>query len=166
MVAKGMPAPDFTLPDSAGRLRSLAELLAAGPLLLYFYPADFTPGCTREACSFRDRYGDLQGVGLGLAGVSPQAPGSHERFRARHGLPFVLLADEDKRVIRRYGVDGPLGWGVRRASFLIDQAGLVIDSVRADLRIERHVAFVQAAVDWAGSTPSPAGAGRRDPGHR
>jgi thioredoxin-dependent peroxiredoxin len=147
MLSPGTSAPDFTLPDQEGRARSLAALRREGPLILYFYPADFTPGCTREACSLRDLHSDILRAGLRVVGVSPQDPESHARFREQHNLPFTLLSDVDKRVIRDYDVDGPLGIGVRRATFLIDREGRIVDAVLADLRIQRHEEFVRRAIE-------------------
>ena len=141
MLKQGDAAPDFELPDQDGNLVSLAPLLAKGPLLLYFYPADFTPGCTKEACSFRDMHSELTNEGLQIFGVSPQNSASHERFRSRYQLPFTLLADPDKRVIRAYGCDGPLGIGVRRRTFHIDAHGIIRNIVTADFFIQRHVNF-------------------------
>jgi thioredoxin-dependent peroxiredoxin len=150
MLKRGERAPDFTLPDQDGQQRSLSQLLLAGPLVLYFYPADFTPGCTREACSIRDMHDDIAAAGMRVVGVSPQDAASHARFRARHDLPFTLLADPDKRVARAYGVDGPLGIGVRRATFLIGTDGIIKDTVLADFRVERHEAFIRDALAAAG----------------
>jgi thioredoxin-dependent peroxiredoxin len=122
------------------------ELLQPGPLLLYFYPADFTPGCTREACAIRDLHSGLVGLGLRIVGISPQSPDSHRRFRERHALPFDLLSDEGKAVIRLYDVDGPLGFGVRRATYLVDPDGVIRDGVLADLRIAQHETFIRNAM--------------------
>ena len=119
-------------------------------LILYFYPADFTPGCTREACVIRDLHAQIQKVGLTVAGVSPQDADSHRRFRDKHQLPFVLLSDTDKAVIRMYGVNGPLGLGVRRATFLIDASRHIRDAVLADFRISAHDAFVSRAIALSG----------------
>lgn len=146
MLKPGSIAPDFDLPDHADRKRRLSELVADGPLILYFYPADFTPGCTREACDFRDLHAQILGAAHRVVGVSPQSPESHRRFREQHSLPFVLLSDEDKTVIRAYGVDGPLGIGVRRATFLIDRSRRIVDAVLADLRVGRHLEFVERAI--------------------
>jgi len=142
MLQPGSHAPEFILQDQAGRDRSLSGLLLEGPLILYFYPADFTPGCTREACAIRDMHGEIRDAGLAVAGVSPQDPVSHARFRYAHDLPFILLADPDKVVIRMYDVDGPLGIGVRRATYLIDPNRRIVDAVLADFRISRHQAFM------------------------
>jgi peroxiredoxin Q/BCP len=146
MLSPGERAPEFTLPDHEGRDVSLTSLLGRGALLLYFYPADFTPGCTREACAFRDLHAQVQKVGLTVAGVSPQDGDSHRRFREKYQLPFVLLSDTDKAVIRMYGVDGPLGFGVRRATFLIDQSRGIRDAVLADFRIGAHDDFASRAI--------------------
>jgi peroxiredoxin Q/BCP len=141
MLTPGTRAPEFTAQDQNAASICLAELLKSGPLILYFYPADFTPGCTREACSLRDMHSGLRAAGVTVAGVSPQSPASHAAFAARYALPFTLLCDPDKVLIRAYGVAGPLGFGVRRASFLINPAGIIEDAVLADLRIGRHEEF-------------------------
>jgi peroxiredoxin Q/BCP len=146
MIKTGDRAPEFTLPDDAGKDQSLTQLLGDGALVLYFYPADFTPGCTRQACLLRDLQAEMLSAKLRVVGVSPQSPASHAQFKAKHGLPFVLLADEQKSVIKMYGVNGPLGFGVRRASFLIDAGRRVRDVVLADFRIGRHEDFVRKAV--------------------
>jgi len=146
MLANGSVAPDFELADQSGRKRTLSSLLSDGPLILYFYPADFTPGCTREACSFRDLHQDLVRASLRVVGISPQDTDSHRRFAEKHGLNFTLLADPDKRVIKAYEVDGPLGIGVRRGTYLIDRDGRIRDSVLADFRIGAHEAFVKNAL--------------------
>src|SRR5262245_51735598 len=146
MLTPGERAPEFTLPDQDNRERSLTSLLGDGPLILYFYPADFTPGCTAEACTLRDLHTEIQHAGLRVVGVSPQQPDSHRRFRDKYTLPFTLLSDPDKTVIRMYDVNGPLGIGVRRATYLIDQARTIQDAVLADFRIGRHEEFVRNAV--------------------
>jgi peroxiredoxin Q/BCP len=146
MLKSGTKAPQFELPDQDGRSRSLKSLLADGALILYFYPADFTPGCTKEACSFRDLHQDLLRAGLRIVGVSPQDTDSHRRFAEQHGLNFTLLSDPDKNVVKAYDVDGPLGFGVRRGTYLIARDGTIKDSVLADLRIGAHEEFVRNAV--------------------
>ncbi|HUK03194.1 MAG TPA: peroxiredoxin [Steroidobacteraceae bacterium] len=142
MLRVGDRAPEFTLPDQDGRDVSLSSLIGKRRLVLYFYPADFTPGCTREACSLRDVHAELDRAGLAVAGVSPQGPESHRKFREKHHLPFALLADTDKSVAKMYGVVGPLGIGVRRATFLIDQGRTIRACVLADFRIAKHEQFV------------------------
>ena len=146
MLKNGTRAPEFELEDQHGKRHTLKSLLAAGPLILYFYPADFTPGCTKEACSFRDLQKDLVAARLRVVGVSPQDAASHQRFAEKHGLNFPLLADPDKKAVKAYDVDGPLGFGVRRGTYLIDADGTIQDSVLADLRIAEHEAFVKRAL--------------------
>jgi len=146
MLAKGTKAPEFDLPDQEGRRHTLESLLADGPLILYFYPADFTPGCTKEACSFRDLHQELIKANLRVVGVSPQDEDSHRRFAEQHDLNFPLLADPDKKAVKAYDVDGPLGFGVRRGTYLIGKDGKVLDAVLADLRIGAHEDFVRNAI--------------------
>ena len=146
MLAIGARAPEFTLPDQDGKSVSLTTLMRHGPLILYFYPADFTPGCTREACILRDLHSEILKAGLDVAGVSPQDAASHRAFREKHQLPFTLLSDADKFVISMYDVRGPLGIGVRRATYLIDQARYIRAAVLANFRISEHEAFVRRAV--------------------
>ena len=146
MLAVGARAPEFTLPDQDGRDTSLTSLLNHGPLVLFFYPADFTPGCTREVCMLRDLHSELVTRGLTVAGISPQGAQSHSSFRAKHSLPFTLLSDPDKSVVRMYEVMGPLGIGVRRATYLVDPSRHIRDAVLADFRIARHEDFVRRAM--------------------
>jgi len=146
MLANGTRAPEFELHDQDGQRQSLSRLLERGSLVLYFYPADFTPGCTKEACAFRDLQTDLERAHLRIVGVSPQDADSHRRFADKHGLKFTLLSDPDKKVIRQYELDGPLGFGVRRGTYLIGADGVIRDSVLADLRIAAHARFVEHAL--------------------
>ncbi len=146
MLKAGSKAPEFMLENHEGAEVSLTDLLRDGPLILYFYPADFTPGCTKEACSIRDIHDDLVAVGLNVAGISPQDQESHTRFREEHNLPFVLLSDPDKVAIKMYDVDGPFGVGVRRATFLINQDREIRDAVMADVMIGRHKEFIEKAI--------------------
>jgi len=90
MLKPGKAAPEFALPDQDGREARLSALVSGGPLILYFYPADFTPGCTKEACDLRDLHAQIISSGLTVVGVSPQSPESHRRFREKYGLPFTL----------------------------------------------------------------------------
>jgi peroxiredoxin Q/BCP len=145
MLAPGNRAPDFNVRDQNDAPIGLSELLKNGPVILYFYPADFTPGCTREACALRDLHGQLAAAGIRVAGVSPQSPASHAAFAAKYALPFTLLCDPEKSLARAYDVVGPLGFGIRRASFLVNPAGVIEDAVLADLRIGRHEAFFRKA---------------------
>ena len=153
MLKAGERAPEFTLPDETGTDRSLTELLSSGAIVLYFYPADFTPGCTRQACVLRDLHTDIQRAGLRVVGISPQSPESHAKFRNKYNLPFVLLSDQHKAVIKMYGVNGPLGIGVRRVSYLVDGARRIRDAVLADFKIERHADFVRKAILLRAANP-------------
>src|SRR5271156_4077199 len=146
MIKVDERAPEFTLPDETATDRSLTELLSVGAIVLYFYPADFTPGCTRQACVLRDLHTEIERAGLRVVGISPQSPQSHARFKAKYQLPFVLLSDEQKTVVKMYGVNGPLGIGVRRATYLIDASRRIRDVVLADFKISRHEDFVRKAI--------------------
>ena len=146
MLAVGDTAPDFALPDQDGRRVSLGELLKDGPLLLYFYPADFTPVCTREACSFAELEPDFTRAGVRLAGVSPQSGDSHQRFRARYGLGFTLLSDPERSVIRAYDCDGLLGLRVKRVTYLIGQDRRINERAHAALRVGPHLALATKAL--------------------
>lgn len=150
MLNPGDTAPDFTLNDADGIPVSLADLLRDGPLIVYFYPADFTPGCTTEACDIRDRHEQIRSVNANVVGISPQKEGSHQRFRDRYKLPFPLLVDRDKKVIRDYGVNGPLGMGVRRVTYLIGQDGKITDRVLADFAVKQHIQFIDQVVEDLG----------------
>jgi len=154
MLAIGSRAPEFTLPDQDDRPVSLSTMLNRGPLILYFYPADFTPGCTREACMLRDMHADILKAGISVAGVSPQSPRHHAEFRDKYKLPFILLADVEKFVIKMYEVNGPLGLGVRRGTYLIDQARHIRGAVLADFRISQHEDFIRKATLLSGN-PQP-----------
>lgn len=146
MLEPGAKAPDFILPNEQGEEVSLSDMLANYPLILYFYPADFTPGCTKEACSFRDMHDDILSVGLRVIGVSPQDPASHKKFKEKYELPFTLLSDPDKVAIRMYDVDGPFGVGVRRATYLVTQGARIQAALQADVLINRHKEFIEKAI--------------------
>lgn len=153
MLKPGSEAPEFNAIDSSGNEVTLSSLLQDGPLILYFYPADFTPGCTKEACSIRDMHDDILGAGLQVVGVSPQDANSHERFREQHGLPFRLLCDTEKSIVGLYEVDGPMGFGVRRATYLIGQDRRIVDAIQADIRIDRHNDFIEQAIAMRQAAP-------------
>lgn len=122
----GSPAPDFSLPDQQGRMRSLAAFHGQW-VVLYFYPKDDTPGCTKEACHFRDDYLAAKKLGVEILGVSVDSPESHTKFSDKYSLPFPLLADTDGKVARQYGALwslGPIRFA-RRQTFLIDPQGRI-----------------------------------------
>lgn len=146
MLKPGDVAPEFILPGEDGQETSLTKLLQESPLILYFYPADFTPGCTKEACAIRDIHDDILSVGLQVIGISPQDPESHRRFKEEHNLPFTLISDPDKVAIKMYDADGPLGFGVRRITYLVNQGQKIQDAVQANLQIGQHTDFIKKAV--------------------
>ena len=146
MLQPGDRAPEFSLPDERGADISLTNLLHQGPLILFFYPADFTPVCTKEACMVQHMHDDLLRVGLNVAGISPDESDSHQRFKSKHHLAFPLLADAERHVAKMFGVIGPLGFSVRRATFLIDQQRVIQNRICADLLVGRHEEFLRRAV--------------------
>jgi len=129
-VEEGETAPDFTLPADDGRQVKLSDLRGK-PVVLYFYPQDDTPGCTKEACAFRDRTQDLKAKGAVVLGVSPDDVASHGQFRDKYSLNFPLLADAGHQVAERYGawreknMYGKVSMGIQRSTFLIDGDGKV-----------------------------------------
>ena len=147
MIRVGQTAPDFELPDQEGNAIALTEVLSQQRVLLYFYPIDFSPVCTAQACAFRDRHGDLAAADVRVLGVSPQNTSTHARFVESNALPFALLADPDKSVIRAYGVDGPMGFGVRRATFLIDQKQIVQNRIVSDFLVSSHIDLINETLE-------------------
>ncbi len=146
MLDVGDTAPDFELTDHTGEMHSLDSLVSEGKLILYFYPADFTPGCTAEACEIRDIHPQIVEAGAKVVGVSPQNEGSHARFVDRYELPFPLLVDRDKSLIRAFGVNGPMGFGVRRVTYLIGQEKQIEKRVVADFAVQNHVRFIEDVI--------------------
>ncbi len=125
-LSEGDEAPDFTLPDENGDSFRLVDALNDDPIMLVFYPGDFTPVCTRQLCSYRDRYADFRDVGVRIVGISSDPVERHARFRSEKRLPFTLLADPDYQVIDQYGGAGLLsGGGAHRANFLIDAEAII-----------------------------------------
>jgi peroxiredoxin Q/BCP len=136
------PAPDFTLPDQDGKEHTLSRYRGQW-VLLYFYPKDDTPGCTKEACSIRDAFPRFEALNIKVLGVSVDSPESHKKFAEKHRLPFTLLSDTHKKVVVRYGVWGEKHFmgreyeGVIRSSFLIDPTG-TIEKIYVDVKPEKH----------------------------
>ena len=132
-LSTGNAAPDFTTTTDTGEILSLSDLRGK-KVVLYFYPKDDTPGCTKQACGFRDSYADFEAHGALVFGVSPQGEGSHAKFRAKYDLPFTLLVDEDHKIAETYGVWGEKKMygrsymGVTRSHFVIDEAGAIVDA--------------------------------------
>jgi len=144
MLEVGKKAPDFTLKDQDGNKRKLSDYRGK-PVVLYFYPKDDTPGCTKEACSFRDNFDMFKRKGIEVLGVSIDHEKSHFKFREKYNLPFILLSDGDKKVVEKYGVwveknmYGKKKWGTARKTFLIDEDGKikhVFNRVKTDIHAQ------------------------------
>jgi peroxiredoxin Q/BCP len=150
LVEEGSPAPDFELESDEGSTVRLSELRGK-PVVLYFYPKDDTPGCTKQACGFRDAYREYQERGAVVLGVSPDDTGSHRKFREKYGLPFTLLADPSHQVSEDYGVwvektnYGKTYWGIERSTFVIDAEGRVAKVMRR-VKPDTHAAQVLDAL--------------------
>ena len=146
----GSKAPAFKVKDQDGKTVSLADFRGK-KLVLYFYPKDDTPGCTKEACAFRDAGAQLRKLGAEVAGVSFDSPASHAKFRAKYKLPFALLADEQKKVAEAYGVYvekimyGKKRMGIRRSTFVIGPDGRIA-AIFPKVKPEEHVAEVIEAL--------------------
>ncbi|UJR80598.1 peroxiredoxin [Sandaracinus amylolyticus] len=143
MLEIGQQAPAFFGRDQNGNEVRSEDLLAKGPVVLYFYPKDFTPGCTREACMFRDAFEDLQGQGATIVGVSADSGESHKRFAERYQLPFSLLSDPDRKLARDYAIVRPLGLGARRVTFVIGRDGKIRGAFHHEISMSRHVTDVK-----------------------
>ncbi len=150
MVEEGKEAPDFELADDTGEPVRMSGLRGR-PVVLYFYPRDDTPGCTTQACSFRDAYGEFEERGAVVLGVSPDTEASHASFKAKHGLPFTLLADPDHEVAERYGVwveknmYGKKSMGIKRSTFVIDEEGKVAKAMLG-VKPDNHADLVLSAL--------------------
>ena len=150
MVAVGKAAPGFTLVDTDGQQVELEDFRGK-KVVLWFYPRDDTPGCTREACEFRDAKDDFDEAGAVIVGISPDGVESHQRFRAKYGLPLILLADPEHQALEAYGVwkervrDGKTSMGVERSTFLIDEEGILIAAKR-QVQVDGHAAEMLAAI--------------------
>jgi peroxiredoxin Q/BCP len=149
-LKSGIAAPDFSAPTQDGQIITLKNL-RGHPVILYFYPKDDTPGCTKEACGFRDHYARLQAHGAVLIGVSADTVKSHAKFATKYTLPFPLLADEDRSLARAFGVWGEKTFmgrkfeGIHRMTFLIGPDGL-IKQVWTKVKPETHAAEVLTAL--------------------
>jgi thioredoxin-dependent peroxiredoxin len=158
-VSAGSPAPDFSLPARSGKTISLRDYRGSKDVLIYFYPKDDTPGCTRESCSLRDSWGELQGAGIEVLGISRDDSASHSAFAAKYNLPFELLTDADHAVHEAYGAWGQNpnpAWGVGplRKSFLVGKDGRirqVFDKVDTEHHAEQVLKAAGVAV-----APKPA----------
>jgi peroxiredoxin Q/BCP len=150
MVEEGKEAPDFELVSDTGERVRLSDLRGR-PVVLYFYPKDDTPGCTTQARSFRDAYGEFEERGAVVLGVSPDTESSHASFKAKHGLPFALLADPEHEVAERYGVwvektmYGKTSMGIKRSTFVVDEDGKVAKAMLG-VKADNHADLVLSAL--------------------
>lgn len=138
-VKVGDAAPDFTLPNQPGEMFSLSSLLGKESIVLYFYPKDFSRGCTAEACAFRDSYEAFKQAGAEVIGVSSQSVESHDKFASLYKLPFILLSDEDQRVRKLYGVPATFGVLPGRVTYVIDKKGVVRYVFNSQLNPTKHI---------------------------
>lgn len=138
LLAVGAPMPDVTLRGKDGPV-VLRELVRPGGLVVYFYPRDDTPGCTVESCHFRDQYEDFVSAGADVVGVSGDSPESHEKFKAKHRLPFTLLTDEGNAARQAFGVGSTLGFLPGRVTFVFDGKGVCRYAFDSQLRVHAHV---------------------------
>lgn len=149
---EGMPAPEFQLPDEKGELVSLQDFAGEKYVVLYFYPKDATPGCTTQACDFRDANADFGKLNAVILGVSPDSRASHEKFIEKQGLPFSLLVDADHAVAEKYGVwklkknFGKEYMGIERSTFLIDPTGTVVKEWRK-VSVKGHIQEVLTSLE-------------------
>ena len=140
----GKPAPDFTLPSTSGEPVTLKSFKGKKTVVLYFYPKDETPGCTREACDFRDHFSELESHGVVVFGVSTDPMELHLKFKEKHKLPFTLLSDEDAAISKMYGVYkqknvyGKKSMGIERTTFVIDKTGRIA-TLYPKVKVEGHI---------------------------
>jgi len=150
MLETGKKAPAFTLINKDGEKVSLKDFKGK-KLVLYFYPKDNTPGCTQEACDFRDAFPDFKNLNAAVVGISPDSPESHRKFASRHNLPFALLSDVDKKVLQKYGVwkeksmYGRKYMGVERTTVIIDENGNVV-KIFPKVKVKGHAEEVKKAL--------------------
>jgi peroxiredoxin Q/BCP len=138
-VRVGDKAPDFTLPDQSGAMVNLRDFVGSKIVVLYFYPKDFSRGCTAEACAFRDSYNVFVEAGAQVIGVSSQSVESHNSFALTNKLPFVLLSDEGGKVRELYGVSSTLGLLPGRVTYIIDKQGIVRHVFSSQLNPTKHI---------------------------
>ncbi len=138
-IQVGDKAPDFSLPSQSGAEVRLRDRLGQRVIVLYFYPKDDTPGCTKEACAFRDSYEVFTDAGADVIGISSDSVDKHATFAGRHSLPFTLLSDQGGKVRKSYGVPSVLGLLPGRVTYVIDQAGTVRSIINSMTQIDHHI---------------------------
>lgn len=159
MLSIGTKAPDFSGRDQHGKAVSLRDFIQNGPLVLYFYPKDFTPVCTQQACLLRDAYEDLLADGATVVGVSIDDETAHKKFAAHHSLPFSLIADPDKTILKQYDALRAFGLLTNRVTYVIDQGGVVRAAFAHQLNAGAHLRDIRKAIAAlprrAGSATTP-----------
>ena len=158
MIHEGQPAPGFTLNDASGKPWSLEGLRAGGPVVLFFYPRDESPICTREVCAFRDAHQDFAETGATVVGISSDDEAAHDSFARKQRLNYLLLSDPGGKVRRAYGIPRTLGMVDGRATFVIDRGGVVRMAYAAQLVAEGHtrraLETIRALRDAPGTAPA------------
>jgi len=139
VIKVGDRVPDFELKDQYGNTFSLKDHLGKGKIVLYFYPKDDTPGCTKEACAFRDSYEVFTDAGAEVVGISSDDIDSHRRFSEKHKLPFILLSDNDSKVREKFGVPKTLGLLTGRTTYIVDENGIVLHIFNSQIQIKKHI---------------------------
>ena len=139
MLRPGDVVDDFELPDQTGTPRKLSDLLADGPVVLFFYPAAMTAGCTRESCHFRDLAAEFAAVGASRVGISRDGVDKQKQFSDKHGFDYPLLSDPDRKVAGLFGVDAGFKLGpVKRATFIIGKDRRIVDVVKSEINMNTH----------------------------
>ena len=145
----GEKAPEFDVVSSSGKSLKLSDFAGKKNVVLYFYPGDFTPICTKETCGFRDMMGELESADTEVIGVSVDSNESHEKFAAEYNVPFALVSDQDRKLAKTYGATSLLGnllGKVARVTFLIDKKGTIAGVFQAELSASKHVDGIKAAL--------------------
>ena len=150
-VDVGSLAPDFTLPSQSGRMVSLKDFVGEKPVVLFFYPKDDTPGCTKQACAFRESFEEFRKLDAEVLGISSDSVESHRSFAKKHSLPFTLLSDQGGQVRRLYEVPNTFGIFPGRVTYVIGQEGTVRHVFSSQLGVERHVGEALKALESIGS---------------
>ncbi|MEW6493062.1 MAG: peroxiredoxin [Cyanobacteriota bacterium] len=138
-VQVGDTAPDFTLTSQSGEPVSLKDFIGKKSVVLYFYPKDDTPGCTAEACAFRDSYEVFKEAGAQVIGVSDDSSASHQKFATKYNLPFILVSDTGKQLRKLYGVPSTLGLLPGRVTYVIDKSGVVRHIFNSQFNFKGHI---------------------------
>jgi peroxiredoxin Q/BCP len=142
-------APEFSAQDQHGKTLTLGSLLERGRLIMYFYPKDFTPVCTAQACTFRDAAEGLAALGANVVGISGDSADSHQRFGDKHSVPFSLLVDPERRIIKAYGASMPILNRTLRVSYVIDTNRRILGAFHHELSAAKHLSEVKSALESA-----------------